>query len=113
MAVVEFILKAKSHPTADQVLEQARLQCPPVSLATIDKTLNLFVEKGLLKTQIFREGAVLFNSNIKQHHHFIEEEGGNTRDVPWNALKVRDQKSPKDFQIGEFQIILRGKRKRK
>jgi Fur family iron response transcriptional regulator len=113
IAVVELMLKAKSHPTADQVLEQVRLQCPTVSRATIYNTLNLLVDKGLLKTQILREGTIVFDSNVKQHHHFIDEETGDIYDIPWNALKVTGQKSLKGFQIREFQVILRGKRKRK
>jgi Fe2+ or Zn2+ uptake regulation protein len=113
MAVVEYILDTEAHPSADQVLEQVRQQCPTISRATVYNTLNLLVEKGLLKAQVLKEGTVVFDSNIKQHHHFIDEDTGSIYDIPWNALRVTGAKSLKDFHVHEYQVILRGKRKRK
>lgn len=112
MAVVEYILDTRAHPSADQVLERVRQQCPTISRATVYNTLNLLVEKGLLKAQVLKEGTVVFDSNIKQHHHFIDEDTGSIFDIPWNALRVTGAKSLKDFQVHEYQVILRGKRKR-
>ena len=108
IAVVEYILSAKGHPSAEQVLARVKRQCPTISRATVYNTLNLLVAKGLLKAQVLKEGTVVFDSNIKQHHHFIDDETGNIYDIPWNALKVTVEKSLKDFQIREFQVILRG-----
>jgi Fe2+ or Zn2+ uptake regulation protein len=110
IAVVEYILNAKGHPSADQVLARVKRQCPTISRATVYNTLNLLVAKELLKAQVLKEGTVVFDSNIKQHHHFIDDETGNIYDIPWNTLKVTGEKSLKDFQIREFQVILRGKR---
>ena len=84
-----------------------------ISRATVYNTLNLLVEKGLLQAQILKEGTVVFDSNIKQHHHFIDDDTGVIYDIPWNALKVTGEKSLKGFQVREYQVILRGKRKRK
>ncbi|MEK7775139.1 MAG: transcriptional repressor [Candidatus Zixiibacteriota bacterium] len=64
MAVVECVLKRKTHASADEVLEHVRKQCPTISRATVYNTLNLLVDKGLLKGQILREGTVVFDSNI-------------------------------------------------
>jgi len=113
MAVVAYILDTASHPSADQVLEAVRRQCPTISRATVYNTLNLLVEKRLLKTQLLREGTVVFDSHVTQHHHFIDEETGAIYDIPWNALKVTGEKALKNFQVHEFQVILRGKRKRR
>jgi len=113
IAVAEFVLDTKSHPSADQVLEQVLLRCPTISRATVYNTLNLMVKNGLLKAQVLKEGIVIFDSNIKQHHHFIDDDTGNIYDLPWSALKVTGEKSLKDFQVREFQIILRGKKKKR
>lgn len=113
IAVIEFILNTRSHPSADQALEQVRLQCPTISRATVYNTLNLLVKKGLVRTQIIREGTVVFDCNINQHHHFIDEETGNIYDIPWDQLEVKGKDRLKDFEIVEFQVILRGRRKKK
>jgi hypothetical protein len=66
IAVVEYVLKSKTHPTADEVLLRARKKCPTVSRATVYNTLNLLVEKKLLEIQTLREGAVVFDPKIER-----------------------------------------------
>jgi len=88
IAVVEYVLKSKKHPSADDILSHARKKCPTVSRATVYNTLNLLVEKGLLGMLTIKEGAVIFDPNVKRHHHFIDEDTGNIYDIPWDQLEV-------------------------
>jgi Fe2+ or Zn2+ uptake regulation protein len=113
IAVVEYVLKSKSHPSADEVLTHARKKCPTVSRATVYNTLNLLVEKGLLGLQTIKEGAVVFDSNIEKHHHFVDNETGDIYDIPWDQLEVKGKDKLKDFEVAEFQVIMRGRRKKK
>lgn len=113
IAVVECVLNNKSHPTADEVLIAARKKCPTVSRATVYNTLNLLVEKGLLDMQTIREGAVVFDPNVQKHHHFIDEDTGDIFDIPWDQLEVKGKEKLKDFEVSEFQVILRGRRKKR
>jgi Fe2+ or Zn2+ uptake regulation protein len=112
IAVVECILDNKSHPTADDVLLSARKKCPTVSRATVYNTLNLLVEKRLIAMQTIKEGAVVFDPNVEKHHHFIDEATGKVYDIPWDQLEVKGKEKLKDFEILEFQVIMRGKRKK-
>jgi Fe2+ or Zn2+ uptake regulation protein len=113
IAVAKFVLNIKSHLSADEVLEQVRRQHPTISRATVYNTLNLLADRGLVKAQILKEGIVVFDSNIERHHHFIDDDTGNIYDLPWEALKVTGEKSLNDFQVREYQVILKGKKKRK
>ena len=113
IAVVEYVLKSKAHPSADDVLNNARKKCPTVSRATVYNTLNLLVGKGLLGMQTIREGAAVFDSNIGRHHHFVDIDTGKIYDIPWDQLEVKGRETLKDFKITEFQVILRGRRKKK
>ena len=112
IAVVEYVLKSKTHPSADEVLSYARERCPTVSRATVYNTLNLLVEKGLLQMQTIKEGAIIFDANIVKHHHFIDKETGVIYDIPWDQLEVKGKERLKGFEIDEFQVILRGKKKK-
>ena len=112
IAVVECVLTSKAHPTADDVLISARRKCPTVSRATVYNTLNLLVAKGLVGMQTIREGAVVFDPNVQKHHHFIDEETGDIYDIPWDQLEVKGKNKLKDFEISEFQVIMRGRRKK-
>ena len=113
IAVVECVLKSKAHPTADDILSVARKKCPTVSRATVYNTLNLLVEKGLIGMQTLREGAVVFDPNIKRHHHFIDQETGAIYDIPEDLLQVKGEDKLEDFEIFESQVILRGRKKKR
>jgi len=112
IAVVEFVLGNRDHPSADEVLSFARKKCPTVSRATVYNTLNLLVEKGLLSMQTMKEGAVVFDANVDRHHHFIDIDTGNIYDIPWDHLQVKGNDKLKDYEITEFQVVLRGRKKR-
>ena len=113
IAVVEYVLRTKTHPSADDVLSYARKTCPTVSRATVYNTLNLLVEKGLLGIQTIKEGAVVFDPNIEKHHHFVDSETGEIYDIPWDQLEVKGKEKLKDFEVVEFQVIMRGRRKKR
>lgn len=113
IAVVECVLGSHSHPTADDVLNSARKKCPTVSRATVYNTLNLLVEKKLIGMQTLREGAVVFDPNIGKHHHFVDDDTGEIYDIPWDQLEVKGKNKLKEFEILEFQVIMRGRRKKK
>ncbi|MFH1688593.1 MAG: transcriptional repressor [bacterium] len=113
IAVVEYVLKSTTHPSADDVLRYARKKCPTVSRATVYNTLNLLVAKGLLRTQQIREATVVFDPNLNRHHHFIDEDTGDIYDVPWEQLEVKGREKLRGFEILEYQVIMRGRRSKK
>jgi Fur family iron response transcriptional regulator len=112
VAITEALLGNTRHPTADEILADAQKRCSIVSRATVYNTLNLFVEKGLLRTQVIREGTVVFDPNVQNHHHFIDEEDGTIIDIPWDWLTVDGEQKLENYDIREYQVILRGRRKR-
>lgn len=112
VAIAEVVLENTDHPTADEILVEAQKRCSIVSRATVYNTLNLFLEKGLLRTQILREGTVVFDPNVRSHHHFIDETDGTIIDIPWDWLTVQGQQRLKNYVIREYQVILRGQKKR-
>ena len=111
LAVAKFVLESSSHPTADEVWEKVRQRSPTLSRATVYNTLNLFAEKGLLRTQVVREGAVVFDPHVAPHHHFIDEDSGDIYDVPWGAVKVTGERSLRGYEVKEYQVVMRGKRR--
>lgn len=112
IAVVEIVLTRKDHYTADEVLELARKSCPTVSRATVYNTLNLLAEKGVLTKQLLKEGTVVFDSNINEHHHLVDGDTGEIIDIPWNKLEVRGMESLTDFEVEGYQVIVRGRRRK-
>lgn len=111
MAVAEFVLSTDVHPTADEVWSRVRVHCPTLSRATVYNTINLLAEKGLLKLQPLREGAVVVDAHVAPHHHFIDEESGQVFDVPWDAVKVTAENPLGEFDVREYQVVMRGQRR--
>ena len=80
------------------------------SLQTVYNTLNLFVEKGLLRQFVLTEGRVVFDKNTEDHHLFIDENSGRIYDVPWDAVKVEDLTDLEGFEVRKYQVVMRGKK---
>jgi Fe2+ or Zn2+ uptake regulation protein len=113
IAVAEYVLQTKTHPSADEVWEEVQRTCPTISRGTVYNTLNLLVKKGLLRAQVLREGTVVFDSHVEAHHHFIDEETGRIYDVPWQAVKVSGEDGLDGFEVREYQVVMKGRAKAK
>ena len=82
-----------------------------LSRATVYNTLNLLVVKGLLKQLTLAEGRVVFDPNMERHHHFIDDATGTIHDVPWPMVRVSRLDELPDFEVREYQVVMRGKRR--
>jgi Fe2+ or Zn2+ uptake regulation protein len=89
-----------------------RRRCPTLSRATVYNTLNLFAEKGLLKLQPLKDGVIVFDAHVEPHHHLIDDETGKVFDVPWNAVKIAGAATVDGFEVREYQVVMRGRRRR-
>lgn len=112
VAVAEYVLHTDAHPSADEVWSQVRKRFPMVSRATVYNSLNLFVAKGLLRPLALTEGRVVFDANVDRHHHLIDEQTGAIHDVPWEALKVSGVERLAGFDVKEYQVLVRGQKRR-
>lgn len=110
LAVAGYVLDTVDHPSADQVLAQVQGTFPMLSRATVYNTLNLFVEKGLLRELVLSHGRVVFDPCLEPHHHFVDDESGVIDDVPWQAVKVGDVATLKGYEVREYMVVLRGRK---
>ena len=112
VAVAAYVLQTTEHPSADKVWADVQENFPMISRATVYNTLNLFVEKGLLRELHLAPDSVLFDPNTDRHHHFIDEETGRIYDIPWNQIEVRNAKPIPGFEVDDYQVVMRGRRRR-
>lgn len=110
LAVAQYVLTTDAHPSADEVLEQVHEGFPMLSRATVYNTLNLFVEKGLLRQLVLAEGRTVFDPKLEPHHHFIDDETGRIDDLEWSAVKVGDVKDLKNYEVREYMVVMRGRK---
>lgn len=111
VAVAGYVLETHEHPSAELVFRRVREQFPWISRATVYNTLNLFVDKGLLQRLTIAEDSVVFDPITTTHHHFIDEETGAIHDVPWERVQVCNIESLHDYDVKQYQVVMRGKLK--
>jgi Fe2+ or Zn2+ uptake regulation protein len=109
VAVAGYVLATNEHPSAELVFRRVRERFPWISRATVYNTLNLFVEKGLLQRLSIAEDSVVFDPITTTHHHFIDEETGAIYDVPWERVQVCNIETLQDYEVREYQVVMRGK----
>ncbi len=69
-----------SHPTAEELLQAARLADAGISLATIYNALDAFIEAGLAR-HVPAHGPARFDADMSPHAH-IAIPGGEVVDLP-------------------------------
>lgn len=67
-SVVEALIQAREHVTAEQLLAQARRLDPRISPATVYRTMRLLVESGLATAHHFG-GQTLYEVRAEREHH--------------------------------------------
>lgn len=69
MLMLEVLLTSKQHPSADNIFECVKNNIPGLSLGTVYKTLETFVEHGLVHQVLTNEGFMRYDGNTHKHNH--------------------------------------------
>ena len=93
IAIMRYLQKNRTHPTADEVYEALRRQIPTLSKTTVYNTLKLFVENGAAIYVGIDEKNARFDGFVESHAHFRCKKCGIIIDLPFNI----DNYLPKDF----------------
>ena len=89
MDVALVILTKPQHLSAEQIIAGIRAMGSRVSKATVYNTLNLFCERGLLRTVDVDPTRQYYDSTIGAHHHFYNVDTGELIDIPLDAVTLR------------------------
>ncbi|MGE3171466.1 MAG: Fur family transcriptional regulator [Planctomycetota bacterium] len=111
VAIAGYVLTTDEHPSADSVWRRVREQFPMVSRATVYNTLNLFAERGLVRELTLAPGCSVFDANTAPHHHFVDDADGSIHDVPWESVAVSHIDRLRDYDVREFSVVMRGRRR--
>jgi Fur family transcriptional regulator, iron response regulator len=76
------------HLSADQVLAIVNGRHSETSKATVYNTLNLFLEKRLIREVIVDPSKVFYDPNTEPHYHFYNSDTGELTDIEANRIKV-------------------------
>jgi Fur family transcriptional regulator, iron response regulator len=76
------------HLSADQVLAVVNGRHSETSKATVYNTLNLFLQKRLVREVIVDPNKVFYDPNTELHHHFYNVDTGELTDIDADGVAV-------------------------
>jgi len=101
------MLARPQHLSAEQIIAAIRAGGLRVSKATVYNTLNLFRERGLVRTVDVDPTRQFYDSSTNAHHHFYNEDTGELTDIAPEsvALDVHTALPPGTEQTGVDVVV--------
>jgi Fe2+ or Zn2+ uptake regulation protein len=96
---------ANAHLSAEEVFQQARLQLPELSRATVYNALSELAEAGLLGL-VEGPGPRRYDANVMPHHHFRCRECHQLHDVELDHVEVTLRE--RGFKVQSSHVLLEG-----
>lgn len=105
----------KSHPTAEELFQHLKPANPSISLGTVYKTLDSFVEAELIRRVLSEEGGKRYDANTVPHSHIycsntqeiIDFEDAELQQILSDYFK---RQQVENFEIKSFSVQLTGKK---
>jgi Fur family iron response transcriptional regulator len=86
--IAHAIFSRGEHLSADQILALVNDRASETSKATVYNTLNLFLEKKLVREVIVDPSKVFYDPNTEPHHHFYNVDTGELTDIDARDIRV-------------------------
>lgn len=108
--VYRFLMKERSHPTANEVFRNVMEVLPNVSLATVYNCLEALVQHKIVRQVNFDREPSRYCPNLDEHGHFHDEVTGTIHDVKFKAgVNFTDLLDlPPNTVVKDIEITLRG-----
>jgi len=107
-AVMAFLAKHPSHPTAAEIFEAVNRVDPRCSRATTYNNLRDLVDAGLVREVAVEGRAARFDVTGMRHHHFICDRCGHVEDMEWYDVPKPASGSLGKRVLRECEVIFRG-----
>jgi Fur family transcriptional regulator, peroxide stress response regulator len=116
MVILKALETSVAHPTAEQVFDLISVDNPSISLGTVYKTLDSFVQAGILRKFIDQKGVMRFDAILEAHSHLYCKETHEIRDFRNEAFEqiLKDfisENNFENFEIDEISVVFKGYKK--
>jgi Fur family iron response transcriptional regulator len=108
MEVAKVLLTKAQHLSAEQIIDRLREEDCAVSKATVYNTLNLFIERGLIKECLVDPERRFYDSITEPHHHFYNVDTGELSDIPMGEIEISGLPLlPEGSELQSAEVIVR------
>ena len=106
------LFSKQEHLSADQVMTTVNDRYAETSKATVYNTLNLFLEKGLIREVIVDPSKVFYDPNTRPHYHLFQLDSGRLTDIDARNVTIQGLPPlPEDMETEGIDLIVRIRRK--
>jgi Fur family peroxide stress response transcriptional regulator len=114
LSVIDALIRLKNHPGAETIIENIRKKHPNISPATIYKTLELFVSKGIIRKVKTDSELMRYDAVQERHHHLYCADSDRIEDYYDNDLDIIlseyfKKKNIPGFNVTEFKLQITGR----
>ena len=108
--IARITLYKDQHLSAEDVIMRLNSNTDGISRATVYNTLNLFVDKGLLRRVIIDSSKIYYDSKTKPHSHYFNVDTGEISDFEFEDVNISPiPKLPENTVQDGVDIIVRVK----
>lgn len=111
LKIYQYLVDHKNHPNVDTIYQELVNEIPTLSKTTVYNTLNLFIEKGIVRIVTIEDNEVKYDADISLHGHFKCVSCGEIYDFEINNPQINEE-SLTDFKINEKHVYYKGKCKK-
>jgi Fur family iron response transcriptional regulator len=102
------LFSRQEHLSADQVMAIVNERHSETSKATVYNTLNLFLEKRLIREVIVDPSKVFYDPNTTPHYHMYDIQSGRLTDIDAGDVKVTGLPAlPEGMMTEGMDIVIR------
>ena len=99
------------HFTAENLQNEINSSGNSMSIATIYNCLKKFRNCGLIKQVESSKETAIFDTNIDQHHHFLDEETGQLIDIENEEINLfKLPEIPEGYMNSGVEVLIKLKR---
>jgi Fe2+ or Zn2+ uptake regulation protein len=104
------LMQMTDHPNPEQIFERVRLELPSLSLATVYKTLHVFLAAGMIHEVSPFHGSLRIESDAQHHHHFFCIQCHAITDLALDEVDTSLLKNsiPEGFLVEQISMEVRG-----
>lgn len=109
-AIYKYLKSTKTHPSAEMIYSELKVNYPTMSLATVYKTLKTLIEIELVQELNVGEDNFRFDANINRHPHIMCIKCGRVDDIETADFSFLNKEVEKfcDYNVIEHQLYFYG-----
>ncbi|MBO9699192.1 MAG: transcriptional repressor [Sporocytophaga sp.] len=115
IVIYHLLFNSFEHPTAELLFDKLKINNPSISLGTVYKTLDTFVQTGLAEKVLSETGSDRYDANLSSHHHIYYTDTKEIVDFYDSELQdliiaFLNKKSIPNLKIKDFKIQIHGEK---